>query len=435
MNFLDALKRITIIYLVSLIAAVGCMVLVYLLPVVPMLGNIFSDVEILDEEGPYPGFMPEVFERLHSGDYSVRALLLNNRGMCRDNYTDALMLGTAAYDTGDASALESALLNPHGEVVEMWPIGSLKGYFDQGSANLRRENYARYWHGYLVVLKPLLLVTGYSGVKILNLILMGSMLVALLVMIAKRLSWRTAATFGVALFFGFPLQIPFCMQYSSVTYITLVASLVMVSRFDKINASFEKICSFFFLVGILTSFFDLLTFPIWTLGIPMVLFIALSEREKRDVKIKTVIGLSASWGVGYGLFWASKWVLASVFTSENVILDAIRRAEVRSVGDASLTGKKITLFHSIASNLVNYSNIIFLILGLIILVRMIINRKRVRHHINAKAYILTALMPIVWFMVLKSHSFDHSAFTCRGLMVTIMSVVFMFRDIDGVGSE
>lgn len=58
-----------------------------------------------------------------------------------------------------------------------------------------------------------------------------------------------------------------------------------------------------------TSFFDFLTFPIVSLGIPLVIVIdELADRKFVD-KIRSVIILSISWGMGYAEFWALKWVL------------------------------------------------------------------------------------------------------------------------------
>ena len=51
----------------------------------------------------------------------------------------------------------------------------------------------------------------------------------------------------------------------------------------------------------------------------------MGEIENKDYKenIKTFMGSCVSWGVGYAGMWSSKWILASLFTKENIIADAI----------------------------------------------------------------------------------------------------------------
>ena len=265
----------------------------------------------------------------------------------------------------------------------------------------------------------------YRGIRILNSILLFGLLCALLWTLRRKLGYRATIIFFIASIFGFPLQIPFCMQYSTVTYITLIAAVFFLNYREWLEEN-GRLYGFFFLIGMMTSFFDLLTFPIWTLGVPLIFAIAMAEKQGQKTRIRDVLNLSVAWGVGYGLFWGTKWILASIFTAENVIADAIRQAGIRSMGDASLTGKKITLFHSIAANMICYSNFLFLIAGLCILVWGIRNRRELSRYKSVTAYVIVAAMPIVWYTVLKSHSYDHSAFTCRGLMVTVFAILMMF---------
>ena len=401
------------------------MMLTYMLPEKGMREHVEQDILMIEEEGPYPDFLPFFFVRLHSDSVGIKTILLNNRGMARDNYTDALMLGTAIYEDEDTGFAEKAFLNAHGEVGEMWPIGSLRAYLENGAFGTRKETYARYWHGYLIFLKPLLLVMPYRGIRILNLIIQSGLLCVLLLLVRNKLSAQACVAFGVAVLFGIPLQIPFCIQYSTITFITLIASIILLRYYDLL-AEKSRLYGLFFLIGMATSFFDLLTFPIWTLGIPMVFRIAMAEKRGEHVRVGDVARISITWLAGYGLFWGSKWILASLFTSENVIADAIRQAGIRSIGDASLSGQKITIFHSIAANLICYSNIVFLIAGVCILGWIIRNRKEVLRHESNKAYALVAVLPFIWYIVLKSHSYDHSAFTCRGLLVTAFAVLMMF---------
>ena len=72
---------------------------------------------------------------------------------------------------------------------------------------------------------------------------------------------------------------------------------------------------FFFVVGMMENFFDFLTYPIITLGIPLILLLWMRVRdEKTDLKdnLLFTIWSSISWGVGYALTWIAKWGITTV---------------------------------------------------------------------------------------------------------------------------
>lgn len=71
---------------------------------------------------------------------------------------------------------------------------ALKKYLDQ-DRGLTLTSYERYWHGYLVVLKPLLLVFNYGQIRILNGIVM-----AILVLLILRQLWKRDLRRGMLAF-------------------------------------------------------------------------------------------------------------------------------------------------------------------------------------------------------------------------------------------
>ena len=69
------------------------------------------------------------------------------------------------------------------------------------------------------------------------------------------------------------------MQYSAVFIITLVSSLYILLK-NNIN----NIASTFLIIGMVTVFFDLLTIPVLTLGIPLLFYISLHQNENLSFK-------------------------------------------------------------------------------------------------------------------------------------------------------
>ncbi len=53
--------------------------------------------------------------------------------------------------------------------------------------------------------------------------------------------------------------------------------------------------------------------------------------NKKRYHLKKMIILCINWGLGYGLIWLSKWVIASIILDKNIMenaLDAITKKEV-----------------------------------------------------------------------------------------------------------
>ncbi len=404
------------IFVSSLVLGVGLLFLAYLLPVGPIKQHVFNSVDVLQEEGDYTEFWPSKFVRLHPYNMDSKTLLLNNRGMARDNHTDALMLGAAAFDDGGmTSAFQKALLVFHDETVIYQTIESLAEYSKNGVSTVP-EVYPRYWHGYLVVLKPLLLVFTYKQIRILNVILLTILFALACRGICKKISRSACIAFVLASLMTFPIVIPYCMQYCTMTYITLISMNTMLYSKGRVHA---REIEFFLLVGIITAHIDFLTYPVMALGCLLILKIALSDEK---VRVKELLGYSLTWAFGYGGMWASKWVIADLFTEKKVIRDAINQAVHRTVGDSDQLAAKVTPIRAIAANLSCYTNIVFLaVLGAMLLV-FLANMRKNGVNENWRAYLVAACIPVLWMCVLQNHSYDHSSFTYRALLVSFWGV-------------
>ena len=67
--------------------------------------------------------------------------------------------------------------------------------------------YPRYWHGYLVVLRPLLMVTGYLGIRSINTVFFAVTMLLLVLVIIKRKQYQLFLPLGITILFLRPLAI------------------------------------------------------------------------------------------------------------------------------------------------------------------------------------------------------------------------------------
>ena len=138
---IQQLKKLAVLYLACLVASTLALTAVYCLPVRPIQEHVRVSVDAFLEEGDNPFVLP------------------GYKGSSLDNTTDAIMLGNALYQS-ELPAYQAAMEAGRAELDNEHTQLALKKYLDQDQG-LTLTSYERYWHGYLVVLKPLLLVFNY----------------------------------------------------------------------------------------------------------------------------------------------------------------------------------------------------------------------------------------------------------------------------------
>ena len=189
----------------------------------------------------------------------------------------------------------------------------------------------------------------------------------------------------------------------------------------------------------ITSFIDLLTAPLITLGLPLITYLLLLQKEQiklKDVLI-SLVKVCFLWAMGYAFTWIAKWVITQLILGRPIISQAIEQAKYRTNSNI----RKVNFTKTLQMNMTFLSNstILILLVALIgyILPNAIITRKKSikQNLINCVPYVITAIIPLIWFFILKEHSFTHAFFTYRILIITIISVFIVVRKIYQVEVE
>ena len=178
------------------------------------------------------------------------------------------MIGNAVLTTEDP--VESAMTARHFAGGET--IGTLMRYLD--GEDVPTESYARYWHGYLAALKPLLMVMNLNSIRVLNMYAQ----LALVLWTAALMVRRGLSRHVLALFAAYaslcPAAVMQSLQYSTAFYVAFGAMAVLLWTDGRMNDAL-----FFMAVGMLTSFVDFLTYPIATLGLPLAARMVLRQKQ------------------------------------------------------------------------------------------------------------------------------------------------------------
>ena len=341
-----------------------------------------------------------------------------------DNMTDCLMMNINASANSDNPIRSSMIVN-YSQPYEYGDTGTyLK--MDETTLDIAENganestifsDYARYWHGYQVVLRPLLYIFNYNQIRILNYITFFILLSITLLLLYKRLNIIFALTFAATLVLSNIMIVPLAIQFSTCFYIAFIGMILILYRKKTIDSKQSAIL--FFSIGAFTSYMDFLTTPILTLGFPLVVLVAIDKEKER---LKTLFTQSFIWLLGYASIWSSKWLIGWILTGENIIDTALACAQQRVGNTIVFGGVEMYMNQFFDIILTKISNMIYPIcIAIGIMIALLIfyfykNRDKVK---NFNWLVIISLMPIVWFIVMKNHSLQHIFFTWRDFMLTL----------------
>ena len=361
-------------------------------------------------------------------------------------FTDALMLNTA-YSIDTSTPLASPMLARKnyipGQTQRVFMdlngnLGASENYkADNGDIYqvpefyglMHGENiadsfeYARYWHGYLIFLRPLLVIMDYQGIRILMQVITIILMIVMLGLIAKKINWQIAVMFLI----GF-LSIDIFIAARAFNAICVFIIAIVSTIFILLKKDSEKnIAINFFVIGSVTSFIDLLTTPLVTLGIPIIVYLLLIQKNGKNLKecLIELVKICLMWGIGYGLTWATKWILVQLMYNRPIIQNALTQAQVRIVTNKTTFLNMMINIGNFLSYEVIFANIMIMIsYAIIMLVKNRNKELNIKNNIvQSIPYLIVAMMPLAWYAVLKQHSMIHRFFTYRALVITIITLM------------
>lgn len=404
----------------NILLAIGSLVLAVLLGTAMMIGVYCLPTERMNRNVVYSQATIET-EKDHY------AWAPGYAGSGLDGYTDAIMLSNAVF-RGTGDPVQDAMRNPRVaySVYENEPTQSLIPYASGSeTAPEKQIEYARYWHGYLVLLKPLLLFFSVSHIRMMNFVFQFLLLMAVVQQLLRLGGYRLTIPFCLAILWINPVSTALCMQYSSV-YNLMLLTIWLMLQFRLWDRRYGWLL--FLWLGIATAFFDFLTYPVAALGICLVLVTVLSE-ESWQKKVYNVIAASMAWCFGYGGMWSGKWIMSFLLTGENTLQDAFAQIAVRAGAEVSESSvvNTVSVWEVIEKNLSVYGMTAKLLLIVVILLGVVFPVLFGKYRFRFSActilpLLLIALYPFVWYTVIRNHSMIHYWMTHRNLAVTILAL-------------
>lgn len=307
--------------------------------------------------------------------------------------------------------------------------------FMNGNTTVSVE-YARYWHGYIAFLRPMLLLFNVIQIRALLLVLFIILLIILLYLINKKLGLKYAIIFYLSIVMYDYFYISYSLESSPIFITMMISSIILLLRIDKI----KSIYLYFFVVACIGNYVDFLTVPIITLGIPLYIYIIYKQNKEslriKD-KMKIIILSTIIWGLGYGLTWLSKWVICDIVLKKGIIANAINQVIYRTVMPNQASNKPTYYVVLFCQYIELYKYIIVIILSIEISTIVSLIKGTVFETLalikdsikESLPILLISVYPIIWYFVLSNHTIIHSHFTYRQMIIFLIGCVLYLDNL------
>ena len=369
-----------------------------------------------------------------------------DRQMQTDNSSDAIMLNIV-YSMDDDNKLESIMKCKRNYVpgVTTEVVEDVKGNLLHNSSvfsmvnelyettegiDIEAYEYARYWHGYIVLLRPMLVFFNYEEIVVIINMIITVLFTILLVNVYKKKGWITA----IGVFLAF-IAIDFLQWYHTIMGIFVMmialASSAIIST-GIINR--KNLNVLLFIESAIISYLDLLTFPMVGFVVPVVIYNLFNDEDEKVLKrIGYLIGNGIICILGYALTWVAKLVISDFLVGTEVLDLAFKQALFRA-GITVTTDiyREYIIRNMFRKNmyygftLVDTITISILsIYGLYCLFK-----HSYRYYLTKKkiVYYLCVALPFIWYRLLLEHSFLHFFFTYRNLLITYLCLFLIYTD-------
>lgn len=397
------LFRHTLAFLLSVLLAVGFLLLGACIPQDPIDENIRRSADGMILEGAYPTM----------ADHAFASIL--------DYETDALIL--AESKAMSASQLNSILTNPQYMYQTANAVEDLHVYAADQNPEPSRF-YVHYWMGFRPVMRLMLSFFDYYQILRYTAVVFFLLFAAAACSVANHAGTKAAFAFMVSIILVRPYVIAVSLQFSCCFLLAFLAMLAV----PYIRKKPAWISVFFLELGIITQYFDFYTTPILTYALPLVYLYILRQQDNTPLVLKDVCVSAGCWAAGYVLMWIAKLVLTSLLTPVDALGQGFNAFAGR-VGIEKVSGMEdyyspLAALRTVAASLYSDREGKMVMLALAALFCICVLLFAVRKKISVKAvlshrYLLvTAALPLVWFMAAAQPTANHHWFQYRGIAAT-----------------
>lgn len=344
-----------------------------------------------------------------------------------DRYADSILLGIAWQTDADHPLTATMRAAYYHEPTENENVNLLTAVTEDKPAN---QQYLRYWHGSLVLVRPLLTALTLRQIYVLHGAVLTAAAAWVLVLLWRRREYAPALGLLLGMAAAAFWFVPLSLEYYWVCLLALVLSalVILLGRRDGV------LVPLFLAGGMVTSFLDFLTAETLTLLVPLLLLLWL----RRDLPpVKTALRLGAAWAVGYVGMWVLKWVLAAAVLRENILPDLSEHIEERFSRDFYDVGLVRLFSGSVLRNAACLFPLGWGVAGALAALALavfavyygFVYRRPGYDRTRLLVWAALGLVPYLRYLVLRSHSYIHCFFTYRAQMAAVLALVLILAEL------
>ncbi len=393
----------------------GCLLLIFvnMMPEERIRLNIRNSVEMFEIQGNYP------YMGVQETAYAA------------DNWTEAVLMDIY-YTADNAHPVYSAFVATEYRPENSTGVDRLVGVTQDAKWENSEKLLPRscYWLGYGIFLRPLLNLFDYSHCRMLLNVVAYAVLMLMVGVIGKKLNWYTAVGFGtiMTIFHYYVLS----LQYTLGIFCIFVAfAAIAYILYAKKEIAYLY---FMFVIGILAAYFEWLSIPLVTFGLP-VLFALVKKSENCENKSADLFNCvwqsGIGWCLGYGLMVLAKNVAAMTVIGNDAWKYFMERLSADSANSMTLrefVRAVLNLFYCVFPfNFIEGNRGRLLLIGIVVFVCVIILMRRKKLRARNLMLAIVGCAPIAWYIVFKGHV-GHVGIEFRVLMISYLALWLILKE-------
>ncbi|MEM9704517.1 MAG: hypothetical protein AAF850_00415 [Pseudomonadota bacterium] len=339
-----------------------------------------------------------------------------SNGRVIDADTECIGLSVGLYGV---EASRSAFYNAaHAKAV--FGCGPFMDYLN-GQEPRAYKDYFRYWHGYLVLARPLLSVLPYADVRGVYFHISLILFLSFLSLIGRDFGLSAALAFAAPFVVLNALGFWVVATKAPTFWLAVSGALFVRSNALKTGSNHQQADAWrlpsmvFFFLGAGTAYFDFLTAPALIFSLTAFVHFLYQRAEMRAREACLRFALFAGFfALGYAGLWALKIAIAAALLDLPVWADVGAAVHDRTRG-VSGTVERLTPGLAIWKNFGALKTVwgaVFMLAFMVApLVRPSARIETLALANRSPGLVLAALAPIVWLELLSNHSQIHAAFT------------------------
>lgn len=415
--------RNLLIYVLIVNGCVGLLALVSMIPTAAIRGNVEKSCEYFESREDFDAVTRDAF------------------GTRQDNYADAILVNIA-YNLNEGGLMDRIMGCYYYNDVNSKSADNLR--LSLKNDNAVNESYSRYWHGSLLIVRPLLTLVDIQGIRLIYLLAVLTLSSIFMYQLIKNKHVLLAVCYLISMVLVKFWMVGFCIEYANVFLIMSVANIIII---HMNNEDMDKMVTLFMVLGLVTAYMDFLTTETMVFTIPYFIYFAIKYEKEKMLNIrkefKKMVDLGLTFISAYSVMYAVKWGMASLILGKQEMDTALAKASARINGTATLgnmpgqenvnTAERIVrgCIRNVAclfgwENQLSTGSAMLMVLTalgiMFALWYLFRGRKGERNFLLMCAVI--SMIPFARFIVLNNHSYIHFFFTYRAIAVTLLALLY-----------